>query len=591
MQATRKQQSAGSRLRPRRKASLYVAVLGVTLIVSMIGLSAMQVAHLQLRSARTGSDRRETRLLAASAIEHAVAEFNTNSNWQTDYVLDTEYPTKPVAAGGGTFTWKLVDVGSGQLRLDGIGRVGEAQCILSVDLETPASLDGGLLVGGNLTVDASNSITVNGAPLVCNGTVNNSGTITADVEAQSITGAGTITGTQTAPAAARNLPKSQAVLDYYTSLGTAITPPGIAGGEIYEALLSPFSNPYGVANTHGVYVIDASGGQVEIRWSRIVGTIVVINLPPGESVVVRNNVNWEPAYPDFPALIVDGNLKLQLAEPDLNESTTWDPNYNPAGTPYQGESDTDEVDTYPSTIAGLIYCTGDLTFKSPSTRVIEYQGLAIAAGNCAVTGALDASLEYDAAFAAAPVFARTVTTGPTEVRGYNTTGNAQGQIQSDQRWGQYFKPNLPADAISWRVTSVDVRVVREGSPGNFEVGLYRPDGANMPDVLLEEVSVPGSNLGWNYDWYNVPFTAAAGLSPNQGLCLTLTSSQSVAPAYVRYRDSGVSEPDAGMLTGNAGGWTTYDPGGSLRYRIYAEYTTIDGTIRIVPGSWRQTPIP
>jgi hypothetical protein len=48
-------------------------------------------------------------LLAASAIEHAISEFNANSNWETAYALGTEYPATPVAVGGGTFTWKLID--------------------------------------------------------------------------------------------------------------------------------------------------------------------------------------------------------------------------------------------------------------------------------------------------------------------------------------------------------------------------------------------------------------------------------------------------------------------------------------------------
>jgi hypothetical protein len=85
-------------------------------------------------------------LLAASAIEHAISEFNANSNWETAYALGTEYPATPVAVGGGTFTWKLIDGGDGRRRLDGIGRVGNATCVFRVNLQLPVSLDCGLLV-------------------------------------------------------------------------------------------------------------------------------------------------------------------------------------------------------------------------------------------------------------------------------------------------------------------------------------------------------------------------------------------------------------------------------------------------------------
>jgi hypothetical protein len=47
--------------------------------------SAMHVARVHLKSTRSGGDRHTTRLLAASAVEQAIPEFNTNPNWQTDY--------------------------------------------------------------------------------------------------------------------------------------------------------------------------------------------------------------------------------------------------------------------------------------------------------------------------------------------------------------------------------------------------------------------------------------------------------------------------------------------------------------------------
>ena len=142
--------------RNRRRGSLYIAVLGTSLIVSMIALFAMYAARLHLRSARSGGDRHQARLAATSAIEHAITEFRSNANWQTDYSLATEYPSPAVSVAGGTFSWKLEDSGDGSRRLDGIGRVGDAECTYSVDLNL-ASQDMAMLVGGDLSVENWNS--------------------------------------------------------------------------------------------------------------------------------------------------------------------------------------------------------------------------------------------------------------------------------------------------------------------------------------------------------------------------------------------------------------------------------------------------
>jgi hypothetical protein len=42
-------------------------------------------------------------------------------------------------------------------------------------------------------------------------------------------------------------------------------------------------------------------------------------------------------------------------------------NFNPAGAAYNGVTDTDMTDSYPSEVQGLVYATGTITWLQPST--------------------------------------------------------------------------------------------------------------------------------------------------------------------------------------------------------------------------------
>jgi hypothetical protein len=239
----------------------------------------------------------------------------------------------------------------------------------------------------------------------------------------------------------------------------------------------------------------------------------------------------------------------------------------------------------------VIYCTGDLTLDGAnSDQTPDLRGLIVAGGNCVLTNRVHAEIRYDPRLAVEPPpgFGKPgVETGPTEVKAYAVSGGSVMGITSNERWGQYFKPNLPAEATGWKVNSVDIWATREGSDtGNIDVGLYTPDGSNMPDTKVDEVSVPPTGFDWVAAWYNVAFSDHSGLSPNEGLCLTLTTNQPVASVQVWYQSSGVAEPDAAQLRGDATGWTSLESDKSLGYRIHATYTTGNGDIGIAPGSWR-----
>lgn len=355
---------------------MIVFVVIVAGIVSLVALSSIQIARLQHKRSDSDVDRLTARSLAMAGVEYALAEINTNPTWKTNYALNTEYPK---TLGTRTFSWKMADIGNNQRRIDGIGRVGEATCVFSVNIQASeaALLSCGLLCGGIFTGGSDHKnchANVQGAPLVSNSTLTNSTcAIVANVEAQTIVNNASITGTQTAAAAIRSLPDSSSVFDYYLANGTTIATATIDG-----RLLSPFSNPFGSPNPNGIYIINAGGLDFTIKNSRIVGTIVVINA--GE-VTVDGEVNWEPAHMHYPALMVAGNLRMRMNEALLRESAQGR-NFNPLLTPYKNISDIDQNDVYPSALAGIVYCTGNLTVDGKNDSLTcRVDGLIIAGGN------------------------------------------------------------------------------------------------------------------------------------------------------------------------------------------------------------------
>jgi hypothetical protein len=94
---------------------------------------------------------------------------------------------------------------------------------------------------------------------------------------------------------------------------------------------------------------------VTIQECRIHGTLVVIC--PGKKVQIDKTVLMHPARADFPVLIVHGDAEINFAATTLAEASVGT-NLNPAHSPYNGMSDSDSIDSYPSEMVGLVHVTG-----------------------------------------------------------------------------------------------------------------------------------------------------------------------------------------------------------------------------------------
>ena len=386
-----------------RRGTVYLAVLGVAMIVSIIGMISMQLARLQLRSTQNLQDLEEARVLAESGVEFGMGNMDYLDDWRTDMTSGVEFDS-PIAVGGGTMSYMLVD-DDGDLaddttdpvRILGIGRVGEATYVASVQLE-PAGTG---LTCLEVAMHAGSFLELKSKTTDCDQTIssnldvkNSGATVNADIEAVGNID-GSFNGTTTTGITPRSLPSTSNVFDYYITNGQVIDFDSIPSAKLQDLVLSPESNPFGTpAGPLGIYVIDCQGSKLEIRDVRIVGTLVLLNASSGATF--KERIHWEPAVANYPALMVQGDFSSDwkgdenLSEPALGV------NFNPPGTPYEGDEDSDQLDEYPPIIKGLVYVSGNLEIK----REFHLQGTVVVGGDILVDDNLE--LTYDATLLSNP---------------------------------------------------------------------------------------------------------------------------------------------------------------------------------------------
>jgi hypothetical protein len=138
---------------------------------------------------------------------------------------------------------------------------------------------------------------------------------------------------------------------------------------IVGKLLSPNHNPYGDPNPDGIYLLDMADEKVFINFSRIYGTLVLINPKAGSTFGEGGTMVMEPAKPGLPAIICsEKELKFKTINVGLVESQ-WQTNFNPTGAPYDGVTDSDTTDTYTGEIKGLILGEKKIKFEQGYTKV------------------------------------------------------------------------------------------------------------------------------------------------------------------------------------------------------------------------------
>src|SRR5215212_2264616 len=143
------------------------------------------------------------------------------------------------------------------------------------------------------------------------------------------------------------------------------------GRFIYRQVLGPGVNPWGTANSEGIYWINCNNNRLVIERSRIVGTLLVVN-PGANSCVKDGPISWVPAVAGYPSLLVDSDngtsadFSILATNRALSEKENG-MNFNPVGAPSDDfGQDTDTNDIYQSRIRGLIAIRHDLAFQNRS---------------------------------------------------------------------------------------------------------------------------------------------------------------------------------------------------------------------------------
>lgn len=370
-----------------RRGGVYIAVLGVSVCVAVIGMAAVA----QVRSQRAGVaavvDAAQARHAAESGVELAAQWVAGDGNWRS---------TRPhgewkagLALGGALCTVEGIDPIDGNFRnraydpllLRATATRGGATQIVQARMKavgTPLNvLSLGLHALGEVQVTSGSSVTVQGAKLSSAGTYSSSGTLTGSVQCLLSLFPGTVTGGVTILTSILTQMPSSGVQAMYTGLGTPIS---VSGGMIDRVVIGPGVNPYGATNADGLYIL-TTNQDVTIRNSRISGTLVIVC--PGRTVTIDAPVFIAPSRTDYPTLIVDGNLVLKfsasggLSEPSLGV------NFNPAGAPFKNDSNSTTADVYPAEVQGLVHVKGTFTMDgSPLVRgtVISEGAPLLAAG-------------------------------------------------------------------------------------------------------------------------------------------------------------------------------------------------------------------
>lgn len=378
-----------------RRGSIYLAVLATSMLVMVVGISALTVARVERRTGQDADDLSEARFFAESAIETGIYLIQADPNWRTTYP-NGNWKTN-IAFGDGKYSLDVVDPTDASLsdsasepvQLTGTGYVGNARYILhasaTADPTPLEALKKSIAANGDITVNLLKDLTVTGASMATNGKLVNLGTVTGAVETILSSTLGILTGGLTTATTPFALPPAT-LIDSYIGIATAIP-----AGDMQSVVLSPASNPWGAANLDGVYYMNAGDTHIRVRDCRILGTLI-IRVASGRTVRFDNSNLIQSYRPDYPSIIVDGAAEFTMTSDSLTLSEpSIGVNFNPSGSSYAGAWDADKLDTYPNEIQGLVHVRGNSTF-STYTRI---RGALLCEGKVTVSSSCE--VIYDSA--------------------------------------------------------------------------------------------------------------------------------------------------------------------------------------------------
>jgi len=149
-------------------------------------------------------------------------------------------------------------------------------------------------------------------------------------------------------------------------------------------------------------------------------------------------------------------------------------------------------------------------------------------------------------------------------------------IREAQLYSEYFRPVLPADAVSWKVKRVRFYARYSGyATGETKVQLQTPTIGGLPSgVVLQEKTLQESGLPSWYVLCEMTYTQVSGLSPQQGLWLVFRWRSGNVACELLGRNSGVTASNIALAQSVDGSisWSLLS-GQSLLFWVYGTVTT------------------
>jgi hypothetical protein len=215
----------------RRSGSVYLAVLGTSLIVSLLALSALALQRVQNRSLAATANLRQAQLNAESAIELGLLAMKQDANWRTTYTSGHWITNRNLTAG--TCSLDGIDAVDGNLAnnttdpviFTGIGNSGTAEQRVQVAVDPrsqPLScLRSAVTVGRNLTL--TNTVLRSSGLVSVSSASASQSTVYGNVQGVTVSGS-TYSGSSTQVSASQlpTQPTWSTLFDYYKTNGTQL---------------------------------------------------------------------------------------------------------------------------------------------------------------------------------------------------------------------------------------------------------------------------------------------------------------------------------------------------------------------------------
>ncbi|MEK6674329.1 MAG: carbohydrate binding domain-containing protein [Planctomycetota bacterium] len=149
--------------RYRRRGNSYIFFLGMSMLVAIIGLSALTGVRIKRQATLRLNERAAAQVYAQSAIEFSLLQIYLDTSWRDSFLHDQWSAAQPF--GAGSFSWKLLDDINGDfttdrnasVRMFGKGYSGQSVWVYSALVQPPLeSSPTNLLVNGDMEAGTAN---------------------------------------------------------------------------------------------------------------------------------------------------------------------------------------------------------------------------------------------------------------------------------------------------------------------------------------------------------------------------------------------------------------------------------------------------